>query len=178
MLILNEVNKVINTDTLNQEVHYSVLSFKDFRNPDFFFDKLVQIEEFSSPSVALEIGPFKMVMPLHWSVLCSDREHIQAIPLHDIAGIGYEAFCLNPIDGYIPSYLRIRLREIFPNSVWTCPPIDERNMLVVPLGMIERTIDPIAPADRVNEEPIERGPICAIFSPNRIDVSRPISDIW
>lgn len=171
MLILNEQNQKLNTDIINQECHYSVLSFKDFRHPDFYFEKLTQIEEFSSASIRLEIGEapnmFTIVVPFHWSVLCSDMEYVQSIPLHEVNGRNYPLFCLNPIDGYMPYYLKMRPREILPNVTWTCPPIDDRNMLVVPLGLIQRP-----------EDTIERGPVCAIFSPNRIDVNRPISDIW
>lgn len=170
MLILSENNKKIDTDIINEEHHYSVLRFKDFRNPDFYFEKLTQIEEFTSASIMLEIGepnPFTVVIPLHWSILCSDKEYIQSIPLYEINGRIYDVFCLNPIDGYMPYYLKMRPGEVLPNMTWTCPPIDDRDMLVVPLGTIQRP-----------EDMIERGPVCAIFSPNRIDVNRPISDIW
>ena len=168
MLILNEQNKELNTDSWNQELHYSVLSFKDFRNPDFYFEQAPQLDVFNCYGFHIDIGPFSVVVPAHWTILCSDREFIQTIQLCDISGLENEAFCLNPIDGYVPTYLRIRLRRPTPPDVpWTCPPIDEKNMVVVPIGKI----------DRPNDTVVGRGPICAIFSPNRIDINRPISDI-
>lgn len=165
MLILNETNEVLDTDTLSHDCHYSVLRLKDPKNPDFFFEHLTQIEEFSSASVSLNIGPFNIVMPIHWSVLCSDLEYVQTIPLYEISGREYQVFCLNPLDGFMPNYLRLKAGNIFRNTTWSCPPMEDKDMLVVPLGRIER-------------QEVERGPLCAIFSPNRIDITRPISDIW
>lgn len=170
MLILNEQNQKLNTDVINSECFYSVLSFADFKNPDFYFEKLTQIEEFSSASIKLEIGQapnvFELIVPFHWSILCSDMEYVQAIPLHEVRGRNFSVFCLNPIDGYMPYYLKLRTRDIYPNTVWTCPPVDDKNMLVVPLGTVDR-----------NDLTVQKGPICAMFTPNRIDVNRPISDL-
>lgn len=167
MFILNENNKVLDTNQIDRECHYSVLRFKDYKNPDFYFERLNQIDVFTSVSVWLEIGPFRVIMPLRWSVLCSDMEYVQSIPLFEISGIDNTIFCLNPIDGYIPHYLPMRVIDYITDSTWTCPPLEDKDMLVVPLGVLDRV-----------DGGVERGPVCAIFGPNRIDISRPLSDIW
>lgn len=171
MLMLNEMNKVLDTNTISQQCNYWVLRMKDVKNPDFFCESIAdQIEVFSSASVSLNIGPFEIVMPLHWSVLCSDLEYVQTIPLYELNGQDYSVFCVNPLDSYMPEYLPLRQRTIFPNTTWSCPPMEDKDMLVVPLGYAERQNKSI--------KAVERGPVCAIFSPNKIDISRPISDIW
>ena len=167
MLILNEHNTVIETDTIRKDCHYSTLSFKDHKYPDFVFPHLTQIEEFTAAAIVLEIGTFEVVMPLHWAILCSDHEFVQTIPLDEISGRDFFVFCINPIDGYIPEYLPLRTKSIYPDVSWSSPYIEDKDMLVTPLG--------VNPRHKVEEA--SRGPICAIFSPKRIDVTRQISDI-
>lgn len=165
MLILTENNKVVNTDTLDREAHYGVLSFKDYKNPDFFFPRINRvIEQFSSASVTLHIGPHTVVMPILWSILCSDYDTVENIPLHDFGGKNYSVLCVNPIDGYMPTFYPLRMGEIYPNTVWTAPQIGDKDMLVVPLGP--------------NTKMPDRGPECAIFSASKMDVNKPLSDIF
>ncbi len=170
MLVLTANNEAKNTDNfeLNKEVHCSVLSFRDYKNPDFFFEAAHELEEFSSASITLRIGDYTVVMPFFWSILCTDYEYVQSIPLYEVSGRDFTIFCLNPIDGYMPQFLPLRLGTIYPNTTWTSPLVGDKDMLVVPLGEIFRP-DPDA---------IKRGPICAIFSSSKIEINKPIADIW
>ncbi len=169
MLILSPENKFVNTDLLTESVNYGVLSFKDYKNPDFFFDRKIEyLEEFSSASITLRIGQFETVMPLHWSILCTDLEYVQTVPLQEVSGRNFTVFCLNPIDGYKPEYEILKTGMIFPNTTWTCPPIADKDMLVVPLGKM----------DEAPDAEVSRGPLCAIFSPNKIEIYKEISEIW
>lgn len=169
MLILNEKNEILDTDGIEKSCHFSVLSFKDYKSPDFYFDHLsTHIDYFESASISLGIGPYNIVMPLPWSILCTDFETVESIPLHELSGREYHVFAVNPIDGYMPSYLPLRVGMIYRNTTWTCPPVGDKDMLVVPLGY-EKARD---------ERVVERGPICAIFSPSKLEVSKHISEIW
>ena len=163
MLILDETNSILDTDVISERCYFSVLRFKDPKNPDFFFDSLDHIEEFSSYSTKLSIGPYEMFAPLHWSILCSDMEYVQTIPLAEFSGRDFYAFCLNPIDGYMPEYHKVRIVEIYSNNTWSSPPVQDKDMLVVPIGK--------------NQKSVERGPACTILSPHRLDISKPLSDI-
>lgn len=163
MLILDEHNTIKDTDKISESCHYSVLRFKDPKNPDFFFDELMHIEEFTSHTIKMQIGQYTIFVPFHWSILCSDMEYVQTIPLYDFSGRDFHAFCINPIDGYMPAYLRVRIREVFSNNTWSCPPVQDKDMLVIPIGPHPRYVD--------------RGPVCAILSPHKLDINRPISDI-
>lgn len=165
MLILTEKNQVVNTDFINRDVHYGVLSFKDYKHPDFYFPKTNQtVEEFSSASVTLYIGPHTVVMPIMWSILCCDYESVENIPLHDLGGKNYQVLCLNPIDGYMPKFYPLSMGEIYPNSTWTSPQVGDKDMLVVPLGEDTKSLD--------------KGPECAIFSASKMDINKPLTDIF
>lgn len=166
MLILNENNTHLDTDLINEQCHYSVLRFKDFRNPDFYFEKLTQIEVFESASVELEIGDFKTILPYHWLIMCSDQDYVELIPLSECLGRDILVFCVNPIDGFMPRYLPIKINNIFPITSWTCPPTLEKDLLIMPLGHIKK----------VDEQ--QRGPICCIATPNKLDITRSVADIW
>lgn len=165
MLILDENNEVRDTDRIDESCFYSILRFKDPKNPDFFFDELTYIEEFTSYTMKIEVGRHTLFVPFHWSILCSDGEYVQTIPLYEFSGRNFQAFCLNPLDGYIPHYPTIRLVEIFSNTTWSAPPIQDKDMLVVPIG---HEPEPNA---------IDKGPLCAILSPHKLDISRSIADV-
>jgi len=167
MLILNEENKVLDTDIINEECYYSVLSFKDYRQPDVYFQKLTEIEVFESASLEIEIGPFKTVVPYHWSIMVSDHEYVEMMPIADTSGRSILAFCINPIDGFLPQYYPIRINNIFPINPWSCPPIKEKDLILLPLGVVKKP-----------NETKDKGPICVIMTPHKLDVTRPIGDIW
>ena len=171
MLILTAENKVLNTDSMKagDEVHHSILSFQDPDNIDFFFNVIEFLEEFSSASVTLQIGEHEIVMPLHWSVICTDMEYLHSIPLYEIGGRHFDAFCLNPIDGYRPDFLKVRQGTIFPTANWTAPQMNDKDLLVVPLGETS-TLN--------MKGAVKRGPQCAIFSASKVEVYKPIGDIW
>lgn len=170
MLILTAENEILNTDSMKvgDKVHHSILSLQDPSNSDFYFNIIEFLDEFSSAAVTLRIGDHEIVMPLHWSVICTDLEYLHSIPLYDLGGRNFPAFCLNPIDGFQPDFLRVRQGTIFPLANWTAPQMNDKDLLVVPLG----------PTNRPNIEGSKRGPICAIFSASKVEIYKPIGDIW
>lgn len=169
MYILSEKNTIIDTDVVEKRFHFSVLSFKDYKNPDFYFENPSQLEHFESASICLEIGPYKLVMPLHWSILVTDYDQVESLPLYEICGRDYQVFAMNPIDGYMPRYLPLKTGAIYRNTNWTSPPVSDKDMLVVPLGYEIQKDD---------DQRAAPGPICAIFSPSKLEISKSISEIW
>lgn len=162
MLILNNENQVVNTDKIDEEYWYSVLRFKDPKDIDFHFEHADAIEEFTSVTMKLQIGEHTLFVPFHWSILCSDFEYVQTIPLYEFNGYDHNAFCINPIDGYLAHYPTIRMLEVFPQpTTWSAPPMQDKDMLVVPIGELEKG----------------KGPLCAILSPHKLDINKSIADI-
>jgi len=175
MKILSEENSVLDTDTINKMIYFWILSFRDFKNPDFFTEKLISIEEVESPSIALEIGDNKtintVVVPLMWSILITDMDTLECIPLHEMTGKTFHAFCMNPCDRGAPKFLQVRTGMIYPKTTWTSPPLNDRDMLVVPINESAGT------RRGRDEVEIRQGPVCAIFSPTKMDINKSISDI-
>jgi len=192
MLILTAENTVLDTRTMKvgDEVHHGVLSFQDHQNPDFYFNVVEFLEEFSSASITLRIGEYEVVMPLHWSILCTDMEYLQSIPLWEVGGKHFPVFCLNPIDGYQPEFLRLRTSTIFPQNTWTAPQLNDKDLLVVPLGEHQNPMGTtIVEKDEVLTETSSlfidqkrkksnKGPLCAFFSASKFEVYKPVGDIW
>jgi hypothetical protein len=172
MLVLTVNNKILNTDTMktNDEVYHSVLKLQDPSYADFYMEVIEYLDEFSAAAITLRIGEHEIVMPLHWSIICTDMEYLQSIPLSELGGRHFPAFCLNPIDGFAPEFLRVRTGTIFPQANWTSPQVHDKDILMVPLGDTTRV--PVAGDTRV------RGPICAMFSASKVEVYKPIGDIW
>lgn len=162
MLVLNSDNNILNTDRVDQEYDYAVLRFRDPKDIDFHFEPADAVEEFTSVTMKIEIGEHTLFVPFHWSILCSDYEYVQTIPLYEFNGYDFNAFCLNPIDGYLAHYPPIRMIEVFPQqTTWSAPPMQDKDMLVVPIGEPENG----------------KGPLCAILSPHKLDINKSIADI-
>lgn len=168
MFILSEDNKIINTDRINRETRYWVLSFEDYQEPDFFTRNLTAIEEYTCPAMSLDIGEYTCVVPLHWRILCTDYDNVQTIPLEEINRNDHLVFSFNPKSSYMPDYwplrVSVRLPPIYPNLNWSCPVMHEKDMIIVPL--------------LGNQKTSGESPPCVIFSTNKFDVHLPSSDIW
>lgn len=171
MKILTSDNKTIDTDVVRTELHYSVLSFKDYKNPDFFFEKATSYEQIECASASLMIGNFNLVVPFPWCILVSDFETIDCLPIDGLLGKSMPAFCLNPIDGYRIEFMKVKLKMIYPSGTFIIPVLGNKDMLVVPLGYGRERRDR-------DGNLIETGPLCVILSPTKMELSKPISDIW
>lgn len=172
MLVLNEENHIINTDFINRIYRFGVLSFEDVRNPDFFFRTSKEIMMYNAAGITLEFGEgkqvYQIVVPLHWWILCAELGEVQTIPLYEMSRNDYKAFCFNPINGYRPEYLNLRVAtdtpSIYPNANWTSPPLADKDLILIPLG------------EQLN--PGSGGPHCAIFSTTKYEVNCGAADLW
>lgn len=171
MKILSVENKVIDTDIIRTDLHYSVLSFKDYKNPDFFFERATAYEQIECASATLQIGDYTLMVPFPWCILVTDFETVDCLPIDSLLGKSMPAFCLNPVDGYRVEFLTVKLKMIYPNGSFIIPALGNKDMLVVPVGV---------PRERQDREghQIESGPLCVILSPTKMELSKPISDIW
>jgi hypothetical protein len=169
--ILTNENKAVDTDVVRTELYYSVLSFKDYKNPDFFFEKATAYEQIECSSASIMVGDFSLVVPFPWCIMVTDFETVDCLPIDNLLGKSMPAFCLNPIDGYRLEFLKVKLKMIYPNGSFIIPVLGNKDMLVVPLGYgkVRHGKD---------GEPIESGPICVVLSPTKMELSKALSDIW
>ena len=173
MRILTEENVAVDLDVQRQAgMHCSVLSFTDFRNPDFFFREMTAFEQIECGSAILAIGEHSLVVPFPWCIMVTDFETVDCLPIENLLGKSMPGFCLNPIDGYRVEFLQIKLKMIYPNGSFIIPVLGNKDMLVVPLGYNRERHDR-------HGNIIECGPICIVLSPTKMELNgKSISDIW
>jgi hypothetical protein len=171
--ILNENNVAIDPDVCRPPTvtYCSVLSFSDFKNPDFYFREITSYEQIECASASLTIGAFSLVVPFPWCILVTDFDTVDCLPIENLNGRSMPGFCLNPIDGYRAEYLTVKLKMMYPSGTFIIPMLGNKDMLVVPLGHARQRHDR-------DGNIIETGPLCVILSPTKMELSKPISDIW
>ncbi len=139
MKILTNENRVVNMtdipDTIDYDLRFCVLDYSNQNDVDFMFPPLFYKDVFSRPAADLRIGKYRVQIPLDWSIVISDKNmgNMEVIDLKHINDRDFQAFCYNPINGYMPSFLDIEIDNIFPNVSWNVPKLKHGHLLAVPL---------------------------------------------
>ena len=123
-------------DEVDEDTRFSVLDNSTPNEPDFFFMPLIFLESFNSPAIQLKIGGYEIQMPLDWCMVVGDQEagmDPEVLPLTSLNERGFDAFCLNPINGYRPEYLDIEIINVFQEVKWYFPKMKNGQLLTVPL---------------------------------------------
>ena len=128
---MNEIPEQVDTD-----LRYCVLDYSNQADVDFMFPPLVFLDVFSRPSADLKIGKYRVQVPLDWSIVISDKNmgNLEIIDLKHINDRDFQAFCFNPICGYMPHFLDLEIDNIFPNVAWSVPKLKNGHLLAVPLN--------------------------------------------
>ena len=92
MKILTVENDVYELDTVPDEIddlRYCVFDTSDPDYKDYFFLPLIFLESFHAPAICLQIGEFKLQMPMDWSILTTDTTFgsLEVIPLASLNNI-------------------------------------------------------------------------------------------
>ena len=182
MHILTEFNVPYDLDLIDEEkeidfdLRYCVL---DYSNPhsdeklnkdgtigggvDFNFLPLVFLDSYVWPAADLQIGPYRIQMPLDWTIVIADKGFgtCETIEIKSINDRDFTAFCLNPLRSYIPDFFDITIQNIFPDVSWRMPKLKYGHILAVPLDQSDN-------------------PICAFFvrDTNRLPDSLDITKIF
>jgi hypothetical protein len=139
MLVLTTENDTFDMNDLPNEVEddlmYCVLDYSQQDDIDFIFIPLFFLDVFSRPAADLRIGPYRITMPLDWSIVISDRDfgYTEIIELKHLNDRDFQAFCLNPIDGYIPEFHTVQILNVFPDFNWHMPRLKFGHILSIPL---------------------------------------------
>lgn len=173
MKILTNNNRVVDTDVHRSlDMHYSVLSFKDYKNPDFYFERASNgYEQIECSSATIQVGDYILAVPFPWCILVTDYETVDCPPIESLLGKSMPGFCLNPIDGYRVEFPKVKLKMVYPSGSFIVPVMGNKDMLVAPLGYKR---------EKMNKDGVlvETGPLCVVLSPSKMELSKPISDIW
>jgi len=141
MRILTLENESFDLNELPEEVEedarFSVLDNSDPKDPDFYFMPLIFLESFNSPAILMNIGGNEVQMPLDWCMLVGDSEcgsDPEVLPLTSINERGFEAFVINPINGFRPEYASIEILNVYQDVKWFFPKMKNGQLLSIPLA--------------------------------------------
>lgn len=119
-----------------ENIRYCVLDYSKPADVDFMFEPLSFFDMFPRPSADLQIGQFRLQMPLDWSILIADKNFgsMEIIELKHLNDRPFEAFLFNPIRGFMPSFGEVIIENIFPDVTWSIPTLKYGHLLAVPLS--------------------------------------------
>jgi len=138
ILTLENENFDLNTlpKEIDKDIRYSVLDNSDPKDPDYFFVPLIYLESFSSPAVVLQIGPYKIQMPLEWSMVVGNSEcsELEVLPLTSLNDRGFEAFVFNPLTSSRPEFLPVDVINVYQDVKFYFPKLKNGQLLTTPLN--------------------------------------------
>jgi hypothetical protein len=117
------------------DLRYCVLDYSNQADVDFYFIPLIFLDVFPRPAADLQIGKYRIQMPLDWSIVICDKHlgNMEIIELKHLNDRDFEVFALNPINGYLPQFLDITIQNVFPDVTWNIPKLKRGHILAVPL---------------------------------------------
>ena len=117
------------------DIRYGVLDYSNTSNIDFFFLPLIFLENFTAPAADLKIGPYRVQMPLDWSIVVGDKNlgDLEVINISHLNDREFEIFSFNPISGFRPEFHKVEIVNIYPDVKWYFPKLKFGHILVVPL---------------------------------------------
>jgi hypothetical protein len=138
MRILTNENMAFSMNEVPNEVddlRYGILDYSNKENVDYHFIPLIFLESFSLPAADLQIGPYRIQMPLDWSLVVGEKElgEIEVLPLKHLNDRDFSAFVMNPISGFMAGYYSVEMVNVYPDIKWYFPKLKHGHILAVPL---------------------------------------------
>ena len=138
MKILTLDNNSYDIDSVPDEIddiRYCVFDAGDPEFMDYYFLPLIFLESFYAPAICLDIGGYKIQMPMDWSILTSDEDFdgIEVMPLSSLNNRGFVAPILNPMKTWLPRAEEIQITNVYQDVKWYFPKLKNGHLLVVPL---------------------------------------------
>jgi len=118
-----------------EDIRYCVFDYSDPKNPDYFFIPLIFLESFYAPAVVLQIGEYKVQMPLDWSILVCDEDYsdLEVMPLTSLNDRGFHTMVFNPLKHMVPKPHEVNIANVYTDIKWFFPKLKNGNILVVPV---------------------------------------------
>ena len=109
------------------DLRFAILDNSDPANPDFFYIPLIFLESFNAPAAVLQIGKYKMKMPLDWKMLIGEQgqPEMHVLPITSLNDRGFDAFTFNPLSSSKPDFLPIDVVDIYTCLLYTSDAADE-----------------------------------------------------
>jgi hypothetical protein len=124
-------------DIIEDDLRFCVLDYSNQNDVDFLFPPVVFLDQFSRPCADLKIGDFHVQVPLDWAIVIADKNTgcLEIIDIKHINDREFQAFCFNPIEGYMPAFLDLELSDVFSDVSWNVPKLANGQLLAVPLNL-------------------------------------------
>lgn len=125
-----------------EDIRYCVLDYSNTDDVDYFFLPLIFLESFHSPCIDIKIGNYNIQMPLDWSVIIGDINlgDLEIMPLIYLMDKDFDVFCFNPVQGFMPKFLKLEIINTWSDVKWYFPKLKNGHLLAVPL---EDKADPL-----------------------------------
>ena len=103
---------------------------------DFYFYPLVFLESFNSNAVVLQIGKYKISIPIEWYIIIGDANigDMEIVAVKDLNGRDLTTPVMNPLTSFMPSYETIQICDTYSEVRWFFPKLNANNLLAVPLA--------------------------------------------
>lgn len=150
MLIVDDNNKSIIIPNVHVPVtstHFWVL---DLQMLDFTLSKITMFEEYSGPSVAIEIEGFVFSVPKEWNILIADPE-ISTLDIIEIDKLAKQSYHVVVYDNErnFAHCSRVRIVDQSNHELIVNPSLNRHQMLCHPIGVTRWVC--IAPNDSYNK---------------------------
>ena len=121
---------------VDEKLRFAVLDNSDPTNLDYFYIPLIFLESFNSPAAVLQIGPYKLKMPLDWKMVIGEAEQgeLHVMPITSLNDRGFDGFTFNPLTGGMPEFYQVDIVDIYTEVKWYFPKIKSGQLLAVPLS--------------------------------------------
>jgi|TARA_B100002019_G_C21051244_1_gene489391 hypothetical protein len=136
--ILTLDNEKYELDVLPEEIEdmrFSILDNSDNQNPDYMWIPLIFLESYNSPALVLEVGEHKIKMPVGWQILIGEPGigDLEVLPLTSINDRGFKAFQFNPLTDFRPTFLPVKIADVYQDVSWYSPKLKNGQILCVPI---------------------------------------------
>ena len=120
---------------VDDSLRFAVLDNSNPQEPDYFFIPLIFLESFNAPAAVLQIGKYKIKMPLDWKMVVGEAEQgeLHVLPITSLNDRGFDAFLFNPLSSGKPEFNNVDIIDIYQEVKWYFPKIKSGQILCVPL---------------------------------------------
>ena len=121
---------------VDEKLRFAVLDNSDPAEPDFFYIPLIFLESFNAPAAVLQIGDYKIKMPLDWKMLIGEagQSEMHVLPITSLNDRGFDAFTFNPLASVKPDFYPIDVVDIYTEVKWYFPKTKPGQLLCTPLA--------------------------------------------
>ena len=135
LTVENEAYDIANLPDEVDDFRYCTFDVGVDGHMDYYFTPLVFLESWQYPAAVLQIGEYKVQVPLDWSILVCDEDYttVELVQVSDLNDRGFCTLVYNPYVPSIPSLCEVSVVNVFSEVRWFFPKVANNSLLVVPV---------------------------------------------